>query len=544
VTPESRSIIRHRAVPAVAAAVVAVVIYAVTLAGTYVYDDVAVVRDDPRVRQVDQWSKLFARGYFDPGVDNLYRPVVSFSYALQWFVHGDRPWAFHAVNILLNAAVAAAVAEFTRRLRNGRAGSIQGGLVAGILFAVHPIHVEAVANIVGRAELASALCVMSALVILVGALNRKPRLARRENTPGGPGVCGDPPACLHAGLNRPVGDRRSPVSRKVAMALGIAVIGLFCKEQAVLQPLIWIIGWFCLCRGGGKPVKLFALFTCWIWAIYLVVREHFFKFEWDRSFLDWSVQPMILSNGIDRILMPVVLVGHYMALLVWPAHLSPDYGGDVIGSIVRRGDPYLWIGFGAIAVWLAAAVTAAVRRAWPALFCLLSFAVVYGMVGNVVAIIGTNMAERLMYLPTAFLFTAVGLSVTKFDWRPVCAVVTPIVVLLSVQTVRYAQQWNHPAELFATALETHPGSIQLYLLLSQSDRDAGRYDLAETVLARACARHPAYYRVWVLRAENAMDLGDWPAAHRWLAVALKKDGNHQQIAAAMGELEKREPKKK
>src|SRR5207248_9887467 len=75
---------------------------------------------------------------------------------------GARPWAFHLVTIRLRAADAAAVAEFERRLWGGSAG-----LIAGLLFAVNPVHVEAVAWLVGRSECLSTLATVGGLCLFL-----------------------------------------------------------------------------------------------------------------------------------------------------------------------------------------------------------------------------------------------------------------------------------------------------------------------------------------------------------------------------------------
>src|SRR3954453_19538225 len=147
-------------------AVVALALYAVTLGGTYVYDDRYIVLTDPRVGDVAQWTDFWTKDYFNGGADNLYRPLVSMSYALQAKIHGrgdDRAWAFHLVNWLLNALVCGLVAEFARRMTDSSAPP----LIAGFRYAVHPIHVEAVANIVGRAELMCAAGSFGALVLFL-----------------------------------------------------------------------------------------------------------------------------------------------------------------------------------------------------------------------------------------------------------------------------------------------------------------------------------------------------------------------------------------
>jgi len=87
--------------------------------------------------------------------------------ALQYWLHGELAWPYHLVNILLHAGVSAAVAEFARRLF-----SLRAAWIAGMLFAVHPIHVEVVAGIVGRMELLSTLLTLIAVCLFLAPLER------------------------------------------------------------------------------------------------------------------------------------------------------------------------------------------------------------------------------------------------------------------------------------------------------------------------------------------------------------------------------------
>src|SRR5581483_11857862 len=156
------------ALPRLLPAILAIALYAISLYGTYVYDDRTIVYEDPRVRHVQQWGQLWTRDYFNGAVDNLYRPIVSSSYAIEWFIHGDRPWFFHAINIFLHALVCMLVAEFVQRVLGtrieNRGSKIEDraapasflifdlrpstfdsranltALYAGLLFAMHPIH--------------------------------------------------------------------------------------------------------------------------------------------------------------------------------------------------------------------------------------------------------------------------------------------------------------------------------------------------------------------------------------------------------------------
>ena len=93
--------------PAASAALLASALYAITLGGTYIYDDAYIVGEDPRVRQPRLWGQFWTHDWFNGGLDNLYRPLVSQSFGIQMWLHGDRRWAFHLVNILLHAGVCA-----------------------------------------------------------------------------------------------------------------------------------------------------------------------------------------------------------------------------------------------------------------------------------------------------------------------------------------------------------------------------------------------------------------------------------------------------
>ncbi|PYP19478.1 MAG: hypothetical protein DMD54_02595 [Gemmatimonadetes bacterium] len=88
----------------------------------------------------------------------MWRPAVISSFAIDYQVSTSPHW-FHAMNVVWAAIATALFALLACEL----AGPVVG-LIAGLLFAVHPVHVEAVANVVGRAELMAAAGYAVALV--------------------------------------------------------------------------------------------------------------------------------------------------------------------------------------------------------------------------------------------------------------------------------------------------------------------------------------------------------------------------------------------
>ena len=515
--PESADGLRPRARwarlgPALASALLALALYAVTLWGTYVYDDIIIARDDARLHDPARWGEYWTTAYFKGGLDNLYRPLVSLSFAVQWWLHGDKPWAMHAVNWLLHGAASALVAELALRLAGPRRpGARFAAYAAGLLFAAHPVHVEVAANLVGRAELMCALGVLGALVLMA----RPPLTAARA-----------------AGAY---------------LSFGVALLS---KEQGMLTPLLMLMMFGVARFGADAPeapdardslrgpddararerrrtvALLLVFFVCATLAAYIVYRESILRFWWDRSKLDWMMNPLVLSRGPDRWVAPVAVVGRCAALLVAPVKLSVDYG-TVISPTARWHDPYLWLGFASILLWLVLLAVSVLRRAWAAAFCLVAFAALYGMVSNFMSLIGTVFAERTLYLPSAFFLVLVGLGAARLQ-RPAArrAAATALAVLLalgSVRTVTYAHRWNDRLAFYEAALLDQPGSHQIHLLAANEKRVLGDYAGAERILEQARASWPDSDLVHVYSGMVALERGDLDAADRYAdrAMSLK-----------------------
>jgi hypothetical protein len=492
--------------PALASGLLALALYAVTLGGTYIYDDFGILHVDDRLTVPAKWGHYWYEPY-NGGIDNLYRPLVSMTYAIQWWLHGindDRAWLFHAVNWLMNAGVCALVAEFARRLT--RRWNV--GMIAGLLFAAHPLHVEAAAYIAGRAELMCALGAVGALVVL---------------------------------LQRPM------TTRRAIAVFALFLVALLSKEQGMLVPLLMVlmvglVKWSSAVvarpqaedvgaleyqaresfapgpeRRAYQILTMLVTFTC---AGYIVFREWVLKFWWDRNFLDWTINPMVLAHGRDRWLMPLVLLGKYTQLLIVPWRLSPDYGGKVFGWTVNLSDPYLYLGIAAVITWLSLAVFATLKRKGVTFFCLLGLAITYGLIANLVTIIGTNFGERLMYLPSVFFVLLIAMLLARLP-RPIMLFSTTLLVTLgSARTVTYVARWNDRLHFYQQSLAEQPHAIRLYMLLAEEYRRLGEYDRAAAVISQARQELPEYDEVWIHSAAVALEQKKFDLADQFLDQAI------------------------
>jgi len=89
--------------PAIFSALLALGLFAVTLGGTYIYDDITIIQINPRVHEPARWFDHWTEGYGD-SVDNLYRPLVTTSYAIQW-------WLFAGFTLVMAVRMARGVAR-------------------------------------------------------------------------------------------------------------------------------------------------------------------------------------------------------------------------------------------------------------------------------------------------------------------------------------------------------------------------------------------------------------------------------------------------
>jgi hypothetical protein len=355
-------------------------------------------------------------------------------------------------------------------------------------------------------------------------------------------------------------------TRPLTTARALAITGCFAlavlsKEQGMLTPLLILIlavvhrampirslpvpdAPVVRPRASRFPVprlrpaaRFLVILLTWSLASYILFREWILKFGWDRSFLDWTINPLVHPEA-DRRLMPLALLGRYTGLLVAPVQLSPDYGATVIGWTVQPTDPYLYLGMAAILGWTAWLLVAIRRRRGVEAFCLLGLAATYGLVSNFLFLIGTNFAERLMYLPSVFFIILVATLLGRLPRPALVTLMVLVLALFSIRSFTYAQRWNDRQRFYEVGLQEHPRSIRLYLLLISEHLSQRNLEAAARLAEEASRQLPEYWEVWIARAQVAMEAGAFTDAERYLLIAARTPGNPTgRIAAWMMRLE-------
>jgi len=135
-----------------AAALVGVVFicYANSLGNGFVFDDQFLVPAYGRIRNLSQLVQTLLESY---------RPMRNVSYGIDFLVWGLKPFGFHLTNVLIHAANTVLVFLLIRRF----SAKLSTAVVAGLIFAVHPIQTDSVSYVSGRRDILFTLFYLAAL---------------------------------------------------------------------------------------------------------------------------------------------------------------------------------------------------------------------------------------------------------------------------------------------------------------------------------------------------------------------------------------------
>jgi hypothetical protein len=152
------------------------VAYANALSGAFQFDDYNVIVNEPRVHSWAGWLAAIGSGI---------RPLLKFSYTLNWTL-GTGVIGFHFTNLLIHWLNAFLVYRLAQHLvqHQWQRDHLHGvPLVTALLFAVHPIHSEAVSYICGRSSSLMTLFYLAALLTYVSGRIRGSKFYLYAGTP-------------------------------------------------------------------------------------------------------------------------------------------------------------------------------------------------------------------------------------------------------------------------------------------------------------------------------------------------------------------------
>ncbi len=178
------------------------VCYANSISNPFLQDDLIMVSGNEQIRQITPVRFLTSSYSQDQRLGGAYRPLTILSLSLDYAVWGNRAAGFRITNLFLHVVNGCLVFA----LANLLLGSAPAAWVAAAIYLVHPVHTDALVEIVGRGELLSALCFFAAwwlfrngyTILSAGAFLLA--LLSKENAIVFPAVMALDALCLSGGL--------------------------------------------------------------------------------------------------------------------------------------------------------------------------------------------------------------------------------------------------------------------------------------------------------------------------------------------------------
>ncbi len=434
---------------------ITLLVFSGTLANDFVYDDNPQIIQNPYIKNPHLWKKIFLGSVwsFAGAATNFYRPLQFVCYWILYRIAGPNPFPFHLLNLLLYTATVVLVYRLGLRLTLNATAAFGGGL----LWALHPIHVEAVAWIACLPDLGCGFfCLISFLLFL-----------RAESEPA----------------------RQARLTAWSALAL---LAALLFKEMAVSFPLLLLAWWFFL--GERAPlVRRGFRWSAYLAAlgVYLVLRR------WALGYLSmshhfWHPDRKVIEAAFG-------LLGDHARLLLWPDHLSV-YRMFHLGA--SFDSPWPWITLAVIlsTFWI---------RKWDArlAFLMMWWPIALLPVLDIRQLSFPQLADRFNYLPSVGPCLAVGLL--ALEWLPAhtrrlefqsvgAAALVVAGIAFTVETMRYIPHWDSSDKLIDYSLRQSPRSPLLYMAMGLD------FEYREGNLQAAMDE---YNRAWKLNQESSWPLG-------------------------------------
>jgi protein O-mannosyl-transferase len=461
--------------PLLVVAAVSVAVYANTLANGLHVDDQYQIVTNPWVKSLRNLPAIFSSGVwdFDGRVSSYYRPMMYVLYSLVYAVAGTAPWAYHLLNILLHAGTAALAfliaAEMLGAHDSRHPWWRSPALLAGLLFAVHPIHTEPVAWAAGVVDLSYGFFYLLALYLLIRGRDRL---------------------------------------GYVLAALAAFAAALLSKEPAITLPAVALVYW-AVKDGRQLGVRgLLRMLAPWVAvsAAYLVLR----------SVVLGSVAPAVAVISLspwEYVLTAFALLGRLLRAQVFPAELNFWPVFAPVRSIwsADAGLALLTVG-----IWGALLVLALRRRAVvPAVALALAVLPLTPLL--LLRSIGQGLesafAERYVYLPSFGVVLLAGWAVAALEprraqlARALSVGLAALMVLGAAVTVQRNPVWKDSLSLWGDAVSKSPGSGVANLNYGLALISAGQAESGRRYVERGVALTPDLVQRKMERAISYARLG-------------------------------------
>ena len=462
------SFIYNKAMICVLIMVVSFVLYGKTLGYGYTQDDAIVITDNMYTKDgVSGISGILGNdtfyGFFKKeGKQFLveggrYRPLTLVFFATGWEIFGEKEGApldknptsakyFHFFTVLFYGLTGIVLyLLFIKMLRPSKGDNFAYfvSFVAAMLFITHPIHTEVVANIKGQDE----------IVALLGSL-----------------------AAMYFSL-------KGYYEKNITFTIlaGVAFfLALLAKENPITFLAVLPLTYFVFTKAQTKEIVMQTVPFLIAGVVFLIIRQSVLGGGFGSENMELMNNPFIkIENGKyiaysggEKMATIFYTLGQYVKLLLFPHPLTHDYYPYHVGTMTF-GDWRVILSF-LMYIGLGVYALMGILKKDIVAFGIAFYIITLSIVSNIVFPVGTNMAERFMFMPSVGFCLVIGVLAYRFakylsgtkkldtsNFMMPLAFVGVAVLLFSYKTNDRNSAWESNYKLFSTDVEVSKNSAKL-----------------------------------------------------------------------------------
>lgn len=424
-----------------------ILLYINTFNHAYVYDDFNVLHENWIVKEglkgipvLFQHSYRYAQNIQN---DNLYRPMSQVMFAIEWEFWPNNPHINHIINVLLYALVCWLALVVLKLLFP----KLQFWIIAAttILFIVHPIHTEVVANIKSRDEILCMLGFLSALIFLMHWFSTRKSI-------------------------------------QLVLSMLCYTVALFSKETALALLLIFPLAAYCFDIDKKRLFLLSGMFLIPL-SVYLSMRYLALNMAGTVDNITVLDNFLVDSPGfLARFPTVISLLGKYLTLFILPWNLVSDYSFNQL-EMATWSDFSFWVALVLHFGILFYVITNFSKRT-PLVFGLLFYLISIATYSNLFFLIGSSFAERFLFIPSFGLSISIVFVIGEIfnsgniKCRPwlnqLRGAGLIVLILLSAKTVVRSTEWKDPLTLSSNDIKRSGNSARLHVMYGFALRDLAR----------------------------------------------------------------------
>jgi len=490
VTRSARRVHLHTLAVAAFLAATSFALYARSLGGPFVFDDLPSIVENPHVRALWPLASALAA---PPQSSVAGRPLSAASFALSYAEFGLDPWGWRATNVALHALCALLLFGIVRRALGRDHGAL--AFAVALVWLVHPLQTEAVAYVTQRTELLMALAFLGAF------------------------------SAAQCGFAAPGRRQRA----WFGLAIAATWLGVGAKEAiASLPPLVLLYDRAFVSGSFGEALRRHrllhvGLFASWLPLAALVVAGH----------RDQSVGFDLPIPAATYALTQASVICEYLRLALWPAPLVIAHDWPLATSLTDAL-PALAV----LVPLLGGTLWACVRQ--PRLgFLGAWFFLTLAPTSSFVPIVSEIMAERRMYLPLAALVSGGALALAglvRVRWAR-AAVAALCIAALAAVSAEQLERYRSTVTLWSHVIDVYPQHrlrSRIESTIAQELAAAGQLDAALPHFELACELRPTAPENWTNLGRARVRKNDFDGAIEAFERAAKAAPDDAQAHADLG----------